>query len=55
MRSFLFALLAVFLAACGAAPKTSVIMVPESVPTLYSGFSVQLGALVAYNQDRDLE
>lgn len=52
MRSFLFALLGVLLAACGASPKTQVYMNPETIPTTYSGFTVQLKALVAYNQDR---
>lgn len=52
MRSFLFALLVALLVACGASPKTEVFMSPQTVSTIYSGFTVQLRALVAYNQDR---
>ncbi len=52
MRIFLFALLAVWLVACGGSPRTQVLLVPETLPRMYSGFSVSLKALVAYNQDR---
>jgi hypothetical protein len=52
MRSFLFALLVTLLVGCGTSPRTDVLMVPQTVPTLYSGFTVQLKALVAHNPDR---